>query len=270
MYAHMGQQDTRFFGPAFTSSGMLITICNRAKCECSSCRSPSGVTVPPSKTTTVSGCFNSWANSQQVLDLASAGHRLWSRNDIGLLQICPIKSAEPQGIGYGVQGFEHPALLHVGKRRPYLVWSLAGSTSICVVVYLLIVPGYGFIPLVDLFISPGSELDIAFACFLHTAALRASSLSELEMSSNDTVPCDMASSSSEGLCPLHLQQHSHHLALGLLQVMQSESVLSYWSHYLLKVLETLLGSQCHTHHWSLIPRKTSCWNQMLFLTWAGS
>ena len=56
-------------------------------------------------------------------------------------------------------------LLHVGKRRPYLVWSLAGSTSIHVVMYLLITLVYGFIPLADLFISPGSELDITFACF---------------------------------------------------------------------------------------------------------
>ena len=162
----MGQQDTWFFDPAFTSSGMLIAMCERAKHECSSCRSPSGVTIPPSKITMVSGHHSSLANSQQALDLANASHGLQSHNDIGLLQICLIISAEPKRVHYGVQGFEHPTLLHVGKWRPYLVWSLAGSTSICVVVYLLIMPGYGFIPLVDLFISPGSELDIAFVHFI--------------------------------------------------------------------------------------------------------
>ena len=69
-----------------------------------------------------------------------------SRYDIGLLQICLIKSAEPQRIRYGVQGFEYPTLLHVSKQRPYFVWSLAGPTSICIVMYLLIMLGYGFIP----------------------------------------------------------------------------------------------------------------------------
>ena len=97
--------------------------------------------------------------------LASTGCGLWSHNDIGLLQIRPIKSAEPQRIRYGVQGFEYPMLLHVSKQRPYFVWSLAGSTSICVVMYLLIAPGYGFIPLVDLLVLPSSELDITFAHF---------------------------------------------------------------------------------------------------------
>ena len=52
-----------FFGSTFTSKGVLNVICMRGKWECSSCRSPSGMTIPPSKTMTVSGHFNSLANA---------------------------------------------------------------------------------------------------------------------------------------------------------------------------------------------------------------
>ena len=68
-YAQMGQQDTWFFGPSFTSSSMWIGMCNSVKHEWSSCRSPNGVTVPPSKTMIVRGCPSSFTNSNKHLTL---------------------------------------------------------------------------------------------------------------------------------------------------------------------------------------------------------
>ena len=49
IHAHMGQQDTQFFCPIFTSSGMWISMCDNVKRECNLCKSPSSVTIPPSK-----------------------------------------------------------------------------------------------------------------------------------------------------------------------------------------------------------------------------
>ena len=70
---------------------------------------------------------------------------------------------------YSVQGFEHPALFHVGKRGADLVWSLARPSTISVIVDPLVMLGNTFLPLMEFFILPVTILDIALVrCLMHS------------------------------------------------------------------------------------------------------
>ena len=60
--------------------------------------------------------------------------------------------------------------------------------NVGLVAHFLVVLGYIIITLVNLLVSPGSIQDVTLAClFMHAAALWASSLSELEISSRDSI-----------------------------------------------------------------------------------
>ena len=115
-----------------------------------------------------------------------------------MLWIGAIKLAKTQWVSYGIQGFENPMPFHVSYGRTDFVWSLARFSAIGIIINPLITLGDAFLPLVDLFISPVTILDVALACAAsRMMALQASSLLEAEMSSNDTVPCDKVSSCHE-------------------------------------------------------------------------
>ena len=79
---------------------------------------------------------------------------------------CPIESTKTQRVYYSVQGFEHPALFHVGKMGTDLVQSLARPSTIGVIIDPLVTLGNAFFPLADLFIPPVTILDITLACCL--------------------------------------------------------------------------------------------------------
>ena len=63
MYMQIGQQNILVFCPYLASSGVNISMHKKVSRECSSCRSPSRVTLPPSNTMMVKGHPRSFAPS---------------------------------------------------------------------------------------------------------------------------------------------------------------------------------------------------------------
>ena len=202
----------------------------------------------------------------------SAGCRLQTHDDIGLLWIGPIEPTKTHRVCYGVQGFEHPVLFHVGKRGANLVQSLARSTSISIVIDLLVTWGNAFIPLMDLFFPPGTILNICSYALSHMLQL-CEPPHYLSLRCQVMIPCPAIRPPHllSDLHLLHQQQYPHLLALGLLRVMRTENVPTHWNCCLLKALEIQLESQHETCHCqSLTVMILSCWSLMHSLTWNWS
>ena len=69
MYVQIGQQEILVFCPNLALSGVNISMYDKVSHECSSCRSPSEVTLLPSNTTMVKGHLRSFAFSNRCLIL---------------------------------------------------------------------------------------------------------------------------------------------------------------------------------------------------------